>query len=39
MVRTYELSLLMLGIYLGAAWVAGHSGAIEAAYNAVASAF
>lgn len=37
--RTYELSLLMLGLYLGAAWVAGKSGAIESAYESVKSLF
>lgn len=31
----YELSLLMLAIYMGAAWVAGKTGAVEAAAKAV----
>lgn len=37
--KTYELSLLMLGVYMGVAWVAGKAGAIEAAVEAVKAAF
>lgn len=35
----YELSVLMLAVYVGVAWVAGKSGAVEAAVEAVKSAF